>query len=305
MADVDSFASSCDRIVLGGGAALAESFWSNRADSTQNIYQRYLLSVARSASDHNVPLYAVSVGGDSVAPVRRIFPGLFAFFASPQFRQATVRLQMDVEALEYFRVSATYYPDILLAIRNVFPNIGVPDAKKENYIGVQCYDMETARMLYRLSRLRRIPRCVFLHTSKATLRRMLSRGIGVENRDHYFAEDVFDTCNFLSKCAAVIGCRLHLGVVASAFQVPFYVIKQQPKVTQFFEDLNIQVPEIATSFPRSITVARSLNKQLSSATAPQLQTAGQAAIGHLDFIRSVVVGDAAVTCQEENQTWKA
>ena len=234
----------------------------------------------------DVPLYAVSIGGESRETVRPLRAGIVCFLTSHCFRQATVRLRDDLACLEFLGVQAAYAPDIVLAITSILPELTV-GCETRARVGIQNPSHLLANQALALSQRERIPPVVFSHSTPEHRDRLLKSLPKLKACEHFIIDhDVFLTLRFIRSLRATIGDRLHFGVAGLAFETPFYVVDPRPKTSQFFTDAGIPLPVLG--FDSVARFSPKLHDWHSSyARSESLGRLRVAANDHVEFVERV------------------
>jgi polysaccharide pyruvyl transferase WcaK-like protein len=281
--DISALVRECDAIILGGGGALLSVGPIGKVPYPGK-YSDLLEQVAQQAARQGVPLFAVSIGGDSVDATRRLRPGIVAFLTSPTFQQATVRLRSDVACVAQFGAEASYYPDIVLSAPAIFPELLGEGSEESGRLGLQSVSRRLVRRIAHLARRGVVPPPVMIFASQAELNgkaRALSDAYGVRT---YLAHDVLDAARSIAGLQAFVGSRLHVGLLAAAMGVPFYVVDAQRKVERFFDDLDIPRPEVPTGLFDARKVPAALERHRDWPKSPSLRDAVAASAGHIRLI---------------------
>jgi polysaccharide pyruvyl transferase WcaK-like protein len=281
--DVDALVQSCDAIILGGGGALL-SVGAMGKVSYPGKYSDLLEQVARRAANRGVPLYAVSIGGDSPDATRRLRPGIVAFLTSPTFQRATVRLRDDLACLERLGAEASYYPDLVLSVPAILPSVRREGSGIPGRLGLQSVSRRLVRRIAHLARRGVVPPPLMIFASQAELggkARAVSDAYGIES---YQVHDVLPAARAIGGLQAFIGSRLHVGLLAAAGGIPFYVADAQRKVERFFDDLDIVRPEIPTGIFAVGGIPAALQRYRDWPNSKSLRDAVAASAGHIRFI---------------------
>lgn len=241
-AELSDFARHVDVVILGGGGALLE-YHSPDPATPANQYARRLGLLAKACHQRDVPIFAVSIGGESPTVVRPLRAGIVSFLTSPTFRQATVRLQDDVACLAHLEVPASYAPDVVLAVEQMFADLREPGPIDRHGVAFQNASVEVAERAIALARRGKFPAPAFAHSTQAARDRFLREvPQSKDYEQHVINDDVIATLRFLGRMQATIGNRLHFGVAGLALGAPFYVLEPMRKTTQFFQDAGLPVP---------------------------------------------------------------
>jgi polysaccharide pyruvyl transferase WcaK-like protein len=281
--EVDALVRSCDAIVLGGGGALLSLGPSGKV-SYPGRYSDLLELVARGAAHRGVPLYAVSIGGDSPDATRRLRPGIVAFLGSPTFQRATVRLREDLACLERLGAEASYFPDLVLSVPAILPEVRREGSGIPGRLGLQSVSRRLVRRIAHLARRGIVPPPLMIFASHAELggkARAVSDAYGIES---YQAHDVLHAARTIGGLQAFIGSRLHIGLLAAAGGIPFYVADAQRKVERFFDDLNIVRPEVPTGIFAAGAIPAALQRYRDWPDSESLRNAVAASAGHIRFL---------------------
>jgi polysaccharide pyruvyl transferase WcaK-like protein len=291
--DPAALADSCDAIVLGGGGALLSPA-ADRPGSPSGRYSELLARVAVASTQTGTPLYAVSIGGDGAQ--RPLRAGVEKFLKAPNFRQATVRLRDDVAGLARLGVPATYFPDIVLSAREFLPEIArvspltATAPMSRGRLGLQSDSKRTICRLARLARRGSAPPLVRIYPSEADRHGDASALCEARGVEQFVARDIVETACMVAGLHAVIAARLHLGVLAAAMGVPFFLVEPQRKVLRFFEDLHLAPPTLPSGWLAARRIPALLADGGAWVHAPAFQSAIAASHGHVEFIQTQVCG---------------
>lgn len=191
---------------------------------------------------HQCPFYALSIGGDSNHDPKFLEPERLRLFTHPLFKEATVRLEGDLEMMASLGVKATYYPDIVLSLsdfwtkkevnhpRNIGLNISTPHIKIKKWVENFLSKFYPSTNYY------------FFKTHLPNYN--LKYEVGVEKEQkNIFNYQYTDPDSFIEKVNQMdlmISSKLHPGVTAIAYQKPFLLLDGLDKTSSFLKSINAE-----------------------------------------------------------------
>lgn len=304
MQDVDSLISQSDLCIVGGGAWLASDV--SRAPRATTKRQQEFLDFAKAIETHRCPTYLISIGSDgdqssphSISSARR------RLFESGLCRYATVRLPNDGTILDHFGIPSRYFPDVLLDAGQLFSitrwsrddgrfHVGLNLPRQTRLLGA----IYTA-----LAALRRKVCIHFIDTVQSEQRRtnlssdfMPSLPLGLGECHAY--EDPIKTLQFVAGLDLVITHKLHLGVTALSFDIPYLCVGGLGKCKAFLESVGAPTAYRRKPSGRreaireacrlsSTAFARSAHRHFDFAGLKQLRKESH---GHLEYVTTLVTG---------------
>lgn len=230
-----------DAIIVGGGAILAHPpVWASHSlDTYLHGAIGDLETVITRCRNQGVPLLAVSIGGDGT-PAERLMPFQRRLIETASF--ATVRNLEDIALFRAFGKGATWHPDIVLDTGRMFPPPLCP-ARLRKTVGIDLYlrplfahgALYVPSLIKIIAHVRRDVDFVFIDTTsrqKAAFRAVRPPRCVSNTRSYQFGS-LEEDLSLIAKLDLVISNRLHLGVAALSYGVPFISLMGQAK-TRFF-----------------------------------------------------------------------
>lgn len=277
-----------DAVILGGGGVLQEAP-SDDVTSLGHQFSRTLLDIAKLAGRYDKPLYAASIGGSSSSPstVRPLRYGVVAFLASASLKFATTRLQSDLSCLHYLSTEVEYAPDVVLATDYFLANHPRRSISPDtiNAFGVQDMPRYYAARLVRMSNRGTLPPLIFFHGTTESRDQYIRQVPESRECEHkVLSLSIVESLNCIQELKGVIASRLHFGVTALSFGVPFFTINASKKVNAFFSDLALNTPTLDVGILSRRRSNLPVNYLVGACYAEQLSQARIAARRHGDVV---------------------
>ncbi|WP_037313416.1 polysaccharide pyruvyl transferase family protein [Ruegeria halocynthiae] len=233
-----------DAVVMGGGAVLKEAQLLRMIvkSAPRKIEQRYL-TLRRAAIRYNKPVYFTSIGSDSIRGFRDISLARRYLFKSDCVKGGTVRLNRDVPLLNERSITAAFYPDVLMGTAKHIdqdpadwqydtPRILLNFHKRHTHVGHAIVD-----------HIRKtVPNAEILVTRSHLAESGFTYEWDGKDRDLTLMpyEDCMDFCQKLRTMSLVLSSKLHVGLTAMSYGVPFISVGGRGKVRAQLEQLNLQ-----------------------------------------------------------------
>ncbi len=292
-----------DAVVWGGGGTLVQPRPMRLPTPMRRRiieYRRIRDDLLRRIEEEGVPFHAVSIGGSGARPEefhergRRLVRALTS---------ATTRLPEDL-ALFDAAAPVRYFPDVVLQTAAFFP-VSARRAKRLT-IGVDAYTANLIEQhgwfaipfLWTLPLLRRDADFVFFdttHASTAPFRGLRPPWRSANASTHQFGADLPADLARVASLDAVLSSRLHLGVTALSYGVPFFSLFGEAKSRLFMKDAGLERfvirPRGFPRFLRTLLSPARFRAELDRYDAIDLSDLRRRSAGHLDtlldFVRSV------------------
>jgi polysaccharide pyruvyl transferase WcaK-like protein len=216
-----------DIIIIGGGGCLIP-----RKDKYFTEYNNQIARLIELCKLKSTPLYAISIGGNGV-PLKRIYPKPRRDLIH-SIRYATFRNPRDLKLLNESKIKGHYYPDIAWLTPRFFQG----KRTKTKKIGINI--MPSKNILFRFIldiiiktaiKKNRDYEFIFIDTrSKLNLDRFNTFHLKgkysncSKRKFHQLNEDI----EFIKSLDLLITSRLHIGIIALAYNIP--VISFLPKI---------------------------------------------------------------------------
>ncbi|MEM5522494.1 polysaccharide pyruvyl transferase family protein [Sulfitobacter sp. AS59] len=228
----DPFNAKMDIIFLGGGA-----FFKKRS-SSKSVIEDKVLKLADYLDGNPVPIYGLSLGGDGIDQIDQASPNRQRIISSKGFRGSTVRLRKN---LNLGPSNLTFLPDIVLCTAHFCHEImgwEVPDENTPRLGALLNFSRRSfTSFLKILLRTRGSQIALFqAHASKSASGGELSLP-GVKN---YRADNIRSALSVIAASEVIYSSKLHPGIIALSFGVPFHPIGSRPKTMDFFKDFDLE-----------------------------------------------------------------
>ncbi len=204
-------------------------------------FEEYLAGLEK----HNCPFYAISIGGDSNHDPNKLEPQRYKLFTHSLFKEATVRLQGDLEMMQKLDVKAQYFPDIVLSLSDFWKVNPIENHSKTIAIGLNLN--QGHRRIYqwidqRLSILRSNITFYYMqshlpHYNKNYEYQILKERKNVKNFKYTDPESFVQK---VSELDLMVSFKLHPGVTGIAYGVPFFLIDGLDKTKSFLKSIQVE-----------------------------------------------------------------
>jgi polysaccharide pyruvyl transferase WcaK-like protein len=242
-----------DAIVVGGGSLLSRMphAWMSRSlrRHLEPAWQAIDTTCAHCGRT-GTPLFVISVGGDGAA-FDELAPGQVTLLRASA--AATVRHPEAAALYERAGREAACYPDIVLQACRYFP-VALPDddgrrSARRLSIGIDVYwsnlmargALHAPLLLRQLVRDRSDRSFIYIdstHRGHAPFR-AIEPPRGAPNAERYQFHDVRADLERLASLDLVLSTRLHVGVAAMSYGVPFVSFFGEPKTALFLRDVGL------------------------------------------------------------------
>ncbi len=237
---VDELLDGADLCLMGGGAMLESGVlrWGARAYSRD--LEADLVKLWRGARGR-LPIHALSIGGSGRTTPWRLSPAKALLYRSGVVERATVRLPDDVEVLSRCGVPTEHHPDVLLRADRWFRGAGDPRGERLR-VGVNLNRRTggaLASAVVDRARTRDDLEVVFFHShlpGHGQDYELLPPQEGRISHHHY--EDPDETTAALAALDLLVSSKLHLGVTALSFGVPFLSYAGKAKTAAFLRSID-------------------------------------------------------------------
>ncbi|MEM8904659.1 MAG: polysaccharide pyruvyl transferase family protein [Actinomycetota bacterium] len=228
-----------DLCVMGGGAMLEAGSLRWAARGYSRDLERDLLALWRCARGR-VPVHASSIGGSGATSPLRLSPAKAVLLRSGVVGASTVRLPEDVLLLRRLGVEATYHPDVVLGASRSFA--GERTRRDDRFrVGVNLNVRTGSGLTRRLldwAAADPAVELVFLHTHlpghAAGYEVLPDRSDRVA---HHRYRDPDETTAALAELDVLVSSKLHVGVTALSYDVPFVSYAGKAKSVAFLRSI--------------------------------------------------------------------
>lgn len=236
-------------IVLGGGSALGQASGRRFSRSIRRHLgedSTLMDIVIRECARRGKPLFAISVGGDGT-PFDRLTPRQHALLRACS--GATVRNPEAVALYQAVGCAASCYPDIVLQTARHFPRTPRPVAQRP-VVGIDVYwsNLLARRALFTPLLLRsmvlRRPDVSFVYLDSTHRDHAPFLAVGpprrAANAGRYQFHDLHQDLDRIASLDLVLSTRLHVGVAALSYGVPFMSLFGEPKTALFLHHTGLE-----------------------------------------------------------------
>ncbi len=229
-----------DYCIIGGGGMLVSEnivriiFRKNTLD-----FELGFKNLSKELSAKGIKAYAFSIGGDGKQTSRSL-PFFRRRFFKESVEYATVRLKTDLRYLQDQNVSCDYIPDILLSLREVMGERTITKSNKKR-IGINLIDKDSKKLIGELDRYKAVDNIEFFFINSHLPQHdfkyetVAPEGLSFNN---YQYEDPVTMLDFLASLDLLISSKLHLGVSALSYGVPFCSYNGKAKTKTFLKGIN-------------------------------------------------------------------
>lgn len=290
--DVMAGIRDADAVVMGGGAVLKEAQLLRMIvkSAPRRIEQRYL-KLRRAALKYNKPVYFASIGSDSIQGFGDISLARQALFKSNCVKGGTVRLIRDVSLLAKRNIKADFHPDVLMGTASHFghapaewqfdkPRILLNFHKRHTHVGHAIVDHVRKTM----------PNAEILVTRSHLAESGFTYEWDGSDRDLALLpyEDCMSFCQELRTMSLVFSSKLHVGLTAMSYGVPFISVGGRGKVRTQLEQLDLQ--DLCYVDPKSVDIPTLLANvaDIKARLDQILPEIAQGAKGHFQWLESTL-----------------
>ncbi|MFM6024791.1 MAG: polysaccharide pyruvyl transferase family protein, partial [Dolichospermum sp.] len=278
--------------IIGGGAVLSDEM--AFPDAMENDYRElYIIS-----NKHQCPVFPISIGGNGQGVNTQLSFQKQEFLRSQQCKKSTVRLKEDIALVNKLGKEAIYYPDVLLSIQDFWDIDTMPKSSSQLHVGINLSNSSFGRFLaFQISLIASIRKDIVFHFIRTHLPNYPSTyeilpSQELSNIKHHVYTDPISTLSFLKSLDLVVSCKLHLGLTALAFNVPFYSFGGKGKVKTFMKSIKAD----SAIFKRyeilkllnSIASANNIYKAKDKFDFVVLEQEKKASLGHIKFLEEIV-----------------
>lgn len=233
-----------DAIIIGGGAVLNERQFFRRLlrSSLRKIELRYLL-LSNALRKYKKPLYFSSIGSDGIMSFHDIPFARRKLLFSTSVRGGTVRLKRDVDILAAASIRASAAPDILLGASDHFkqPRSDWQFDNPRILLNLHKRHREFGERFISLVRKNFPEAHIFVGQScVADASYPYEWECSSDNVTILPYDNCVDLLKFLSTMNLVLSSKLHVGLVAMSFGVPFLSIGGRSKVREQLSELDLE-----------------------------------------------------------------
>lgn len=219
-----------DFIFLGGGAFFKKS------NSSKSNIENKVLDLANFIDTTSTPVYGISLGSDGIDQIEEASPNRERVIASEKFRGSTVRLRKN---LRLGPPNLLFLPDIVLCSAYFSREVmgwNVPDTNTPKLGTLLNFSRRSIISFVKiLSRTRGSRIAMFqAHASKSSSGGELS----IPWFKNYRADDIKNALSVIATSTMIYSSKLHPGIIALSFGVPFHPVSSRPKTVDFFNEFD-------------------------------------------------------------------
>ncbi|AFZ46691.1 hypothetical protein Cyast_0717 [Cyanobacterium stanieri PCC 7202] len=242
--DINILFSGSIACIVGGGGLLCPD----------NLMDNEWKKFYHSLSQYPIPVHFCSIGGDGNSSLPLLSLYAIKSLLLPNIKSGTVRLESDVKLFEELEIDCEFYPDIILSSPIFFP------VNSDNYVETKAQKNSKFSIMINLSKRNNIRIIfklinllfIFCHSKITYLRTHLSwlnpskppfldyEYLGSESDEQVVRyENIEQVRDALLNSDLIISCKLHAGVFALSYGIPFISINGAKKTKAFFDQANI------------------------------------------------------------------
>lgn len=238
--DVDSFLSSIDVLVFGGGGILANAH-------VRDDFDRLVEGIVQEASSRRIPVHGVSLGGDGTLAPECVSSGRKALLEHVSL--LTVRNPQDLDDVARFDVQAHFHHDVVWSCPQYASLDLVRKERAESKKRILANVEE--KSVYRRSFIVAIQIANFLSPASRAEYLSIIRESGelhtLQNRlqnsglmDYTSYPGVEKTLRRVGAADILISSKMHIGMCALAMGIPFVSVFGEEKTRIMMENLGIE-----------------------------------------------------------------
>ncbi|KEO71828.1 polysaccharide pyruvyl transferase family protein [Anditalea andensis] len=231
--NIDDFVRKCDVVIIGGGGMLVNnSLLKFLLKKTEFQFEYSFFKLLKALKKYNKRIIPVSIGGANSADLNNIFKK--TLFTSKYTVNGTVRLKSDLELVQ--PDIFTYLPDVVLSTYKFFPkSIEAKGTKKRIILNLKNKNatplIETFKKYEIFDKFE-----VFSFSSHAESKKEFGSYEYVLADSSFKYAKLTDAINFLSTSDLVISSKLHVGVTALSYNIPFISYNGPQKAKEFLKE---------------------------------------------------------------------
>lgn len=285
--------------IIGGGMMLGEgSLLRFLARPHARSFEQDFICLLAASRNHRCPIYPLSIGGDGSGQLRSMSRWRRQFFSSGCCQMATVRLEEDVDLLEKLGKRALHFPDVLLGASYIWP-MYTPIQRAPGIInvGINLIARTGKRLFDKLIVQAKASSGIVFHfinshlPTSGSAYELLPDSLHENIRIHRY-EDPKATTHFIAGLDLLISSKLHLGVTALSFDVPFLSFSGKGKTLSFLHSIDgADSIYPAGSEDRVMEVIKGLERNsntLPKPNSPLLQSLKTESLGHFTTLQGLV-----------------
>lgn len=273
--------------IIGGGSWLEKrAFGGDYEDEFAAFHQ--------ALKRHNCPCYGMSIGGDFSMNMEDMQEKeRLRMLQSPFFCGASVRLKTDAEMLQKANKIVNYAPDIVLATSSFFPVKTEQETPKRVRIALNLHTSH--RRVYNtinriISRFYHNYEFYYVQTHLPNFENKYEYQVEKETKNlkNFRYQDINSFTQFVSSVDLMITFKLHPGVTALSYGVPFYLLGGYDKTLAFLKSVDAtDASQTETGILKKLFFQSipSIKKQYNFQSVLKQQKACQ---GHIEFLNQLV-----------------
>ncbi|TQK18634.1 hypothetical protein FBY40_1123 [Microbacterium sp. SLBN-154] len=275
-------------IVMGGGAMLSrDTVLEFLARPASRAVDSEFKELTNFASRANARVLPISIGGSGTPDGSGIFHNRRRFFRGDAAPEGTVRLKGDSTLMSrVFGKSYSFFPDVLFSASAHLPQVPKPTSTARARVGVNVHEKRATSLVDALNNGALSAQFQFIPvvTHSSAFSGHYEWGHSEADRVQY--QSVSSFLRELASFDAIVSDKLHVGLVAATFDVPFFSFQPKAKTRALHEELGLA--QAVTEEPAGVVAQLA---SLAAGSAPQtlrdrIKSEGldEAADGHRKFL---------------------
>ena len=232
--NLDELLNNASFAFIGGGSWLEKRSFGK---SYEKDFEEFRIAIEK----HQCFCYALSIGGDLSVDPFAMETNRLHLFQSPMFLSASVRLKIDLEVLKTLGKSGEYHPDIVLSVPSVFTHVKEEYHRKKVGLNINQNHVYLAKLI-NIIIARIYPGITFYYIqshlpdfNNGYEYKIEKEGSNIKNFSYTSIESF---TKFISELDLMISFKLHPGVTALSYGVPFFLLGGFEKTVAFFRSIN-------------------------------------------------------------------
>lgn len=278
-------------VILGGGAMLAgESLAAYWLRSASRVVAREFSELTAWGQRTGGRVLPISIGGDG-AESATLFGDRNSFFKSELAPRGTVRLKDDRTLLKaQYHKDYEYYPDVLFATRRVLGEMSNSQPRSSPRVGVNLHEKRAEKAVESL-------RVVLGDTAELV---PIKTHSDFFHGNYEWSPDSLPSVGYTSLAGfvgdlagldVIVSDKLHVGLVASTYGVPFISYQSKPKTTSLHHEVGASGASTTTPDALAHLVRRILDGSGPYTLADAIPDRGldERARGHLSYMEKEIL----------------
>jgi hypothetical protein len=227
--DIDIFVKNVDVIVIGGGGMLINnSFIRFLLKKTELSFELSFFELYKKLSKYKKKVIPISIGGNN-KKLSLNNPFKKMIFSPKYTISGTVRLPTDLDVVSKFLFN--YYPDIILSISYFF-NKKINSAKERLKIVLNIKNKNAKPLIHIFEKYNLFEKFDIYTFSSHSIMDYGKYEYKLD-KNHFKFTNIKDALDFLCDSDIIISSKLHVGVIAVSYNIPFISFCGPKKAKEF------------------------------------------------------------------------